>query len=520
MTYTILDAYTDEPAGLGVPPYLGTYPRYIFGALKKEGHQVYYLTIDDVRLWDSGKHMPDKSKETITNKKIYNLTRPKDETAKILEKTKTLIVNLGMQTPGTYLSAVPGTLQELSPILKKIRCKKILTGPAAQHGTQLIGGRTAEKADTSLFDESNANLFDINSFKSVEGYVPYSAGIMEQIPYPVIIEIETGKGCYRSPGCSFCTEPLKNRMQYRDQGPIINEIKIFYDKGCRNFRFGKQTDFYSYKFTRTEEIEKLLKGTWEACPEIEILHIDNCDPRIVISKNGEAITKLIVQYCTPGNVAAFGVESFDPVVIKENNLNCEEGMAFKAAQIINKYGAERGENGMPKFLPGINLLFGLKGETKQTIEHNIRGLKEIYDAGMMIRRINIRQVTIFPGTAMAEVGTRFIKKNKRLYWNWRNRVRQEIDFPMLKRLVPEGTVLRKVMAEVYDGNTTFGRQIGTYPLAVGMPNKRLPLGEFFDVKVTKHMLRSVTGEPILEKYQSLSSSSMKPVDTELRKLSL
>ena len=51
MHYTLLDCYTDEASGLGVPPYLGTYPRYIYGKLRKEGHQVTYLTIDDLRLW-------------------------------------------------------------------------------------------------------------------------------------------------------------------------------------------------------------------------------------------------------------------------------------------------------------------------------------------------------------------------------------------------------------------------------------------------------------------------------------
>ena len=45
---TILDCYTDEPAGLGVPPYLGTYPRYIAGYLNED---VNYITIDDLRLW-------------------------------------------------------------------------------------------------------------------------------------------------------------------------------------------------------------------------------------------------------------------------------------------------------------------------------------------------------------------------------------------------------------------------------------------------------------------------------------
>ena len=44
---TLLDCYTDEPAGLGVPPYLGTYPRYIAGYLE----DVKYITIDDLRLY-------------------------------------------------------------------------------------------------------------------------------------------------------------------------------------------------------------------------------------------------------------------------------------------------------------------------------------------------------------------------------------------------------------------------------------------------------------------------------------
>ena len=51
MKYTILDCYTDEASGLGVPPYLGTYPRYIYGQLKTEWHEVSYITIDDLRLW-------------------------------------------------------------------------------------------------------------------------------------------------------------------------------------------------------------------------------------------------------------------------------------------------------------------------------------------------------------------------------------------------------------------------------------------------------------------------------------
>ena len=64
---------------------------------------------------------------------------------------------------------------------------------------------------------------------------------------------------------------------------------------------------------------------------------------------------------------------------------------------------------------------------------------------------------------------------------------------MLQRLLPVGTVLNSVRMEVYDGNHTFGRQIGTYPLIVGI-EKKVPIKEFYSGRVKGHMLRSVVGE--------------------------
>ncbi|MBW2977445.1 hypothetical protein KY331_01245 [Candidatus Woesearchaeota archaeon] len=66
---------------------------------------------------------------------------------------------------------------------------------------------------------------------------------------------------------------------------------------------------------------------------------------------------------------------------------------------------------------------------------------------------------------------------------------------MLKKLVPDGTILKEVRTEIYDGKTTFARQIGTYPLIIGI-KQRLELNKFINVKVTGHMLRSIIGEPI------------------------
>ena len=480
---TILDCYTDEPAGLGVPPYLGTYPRYIAGSLDK----VNYITIDDLRFFEHYKLDPSKKEiNRKTNIRIYNLTKNISKIKEILDNTTRLIVILGVHTPGKYLSALPGTLKEVSSLINELDCEKVLTGPAV-FGTQLEGGKFFEKGDLGGFDRVDA--FDF-SYDEIKEYSVKGASIVEQIPSLRMVEIETGHGCSRKKGCSFCTEPLKHGIEFREEKDILREIKAFYKLGCGYFRLGKQSDFFMYPGV------ELLRKIRKKFPKIKVLHIDNVNPLSVLSKKGIEVTKAIVKYCTEGNVAAFGVESFDKTVFEENNLNCEAEGAYEAIKVLNKYGAVRGGNGMPKFLPGINLLFGLKGESKKTHEENFKWLKRILDEGMLLRRINIRQVSIFEGTSLFDsVGNKFIRKNKKYYWKWRNSIRQNIDFPMLKKLVPADTLLRDVRAEIYDGNTTFCRQIGTYPLIVGV-KERLSLKKFYDVKVVGHMLRSVIAKVI------------------------
>ena len=247
-----------------------------------------------------------------------------------------------------------------------------------------------------------------------------------------------------------------------------------------------------------DEIESLLKDIWSACPDIENFHIDNVSPRTIVKhKWGRDITKLAVKYFTEGNITAFGAETFDPKIIEINNLNSEQKITMKAIEIVNEYGSERGPNGMPKLLPGLNLLFGLPGETKKTHEINMKCLKKIYDDGLMLRRINIRRVVDYGGTKLSEMKKEMskTKRNQKYYWKWRNDIRQNIDNPMLKRIAPEGLILKNLITEIYDGNITFARHLGTYPLIVGIKG-RIPLNKKVDVKITKHQLRSLTGEVV------------------------
>tara|TARA_Y100000310_G_C20675553_1_gene812833 strand:- start:1346 stop:2857 length:1512 start_codon:yes stop_codon:yes gene_type:complete len=501
MVHTIIDAYTDEASGLGVPPYLGTHVRYVAGVLDNPN----YLTIDDLRLL----MREDKRRsEQKTDRGVKNATRSVEEIKEILGKTKLLVVVGGIHVPGKYLSAQPATISEIIRLVKPYTCHKVLYGPA-YYGSEVMGGGVTTKDYQGKILENFNELIGPGqllklvavvknveytpkkeNYSDIEKYIIKGASIVKQHPdFPkfVMYELETGRGCGHGL-CSFCTEGLKHALEFRSVKSIISEMKLVRDLGVENFRFGKQSCFYSYQNGDTKSIEKLLKLASKLKPKV--LHIDNVDPiRVDVEK-----TKLIVKYCTPGNVAAMGVETFDKSVMKKNRLNVKDPEeVIRAVKIINKYGLERGENGMPKFLPGINLILGLEGETKETLELNKKYLQYLLDNDLFVRRINIRQVAILLGTQMGKVGLKYVKKNKKHYFKFRKEIREKIDHEMLKKLFPEGTILKNLRTEIHDGNVTFCRQIATYPLIVGV-RERVPLNEFKNVKIKKWMLRSIVAE--------------------------
>ena len=535
-TFIIVDGYTDEPAGLGVPPYLDVYPRYVAGAIWTSipSARVFYFTIDEVR---------SKFEDFL----------------KLAQKAKVMIVIAGVAVPGKYLGGTPITLSELE-LLGRIIEKpiKVLGGPVAMFGIGEKGGMIAElpeklKEDYDLIVKGDVeiavyellqNKYSVEKvpieifredYKLIRKFAMKGARIVMQHPNysrNLIIEIETFRGCarYLVGGCSFCIEPLYGEVVFRPIEDILLEVGTLYSYGVTCFRVGRQTDLYSYmaRDTGKEEfpkpnpqaIETLFKGIRSVAPRLDVLHIDNVNPGTIAHHEKEArrITKIIIKYHTPGDVAALGVESADPRVIKLNNLKASPEESMKAIEVLNEIGRARGYNGLPELLPGVNFVVGLIGETKETYTLNYEFLKDVLDKGLMLRRINIRQVLVFPFTRMWKVGNRIILRHKRYFHAFKKKVREYIDKPMLKRVVPRYTILRDLYTETYKGDYTLARQVGTYPILVYIPY-RVPLYRFMDVMVIDHGYRSVTGIPsplninavprrALEKIPGLGKSSI------------
>ena len=111
----IIDCYTDEPSGLGVPPYLGVHSRYLAGSLKKKGKEYYYLTIDDIRVSNGETHY----EKGTWNKRIINTTKNKDNAQQILSDADNIYVVMGCFVEYEYVSAFPPSFKEVEILLEK-----------------------------------------------------------------------------------------------------------------------------------------------------------------------------------------------------------------------------------------------------------------------------------------------------------------------------------------------------------------------------------------------------------------
>ncbi len=171
------------------------------------------------------------------------------------------------------------------------------------------------------------------------------------------------------------------------------------------------------------------------------------------------------------------------MVLKKNDIGTTPEQTMKAIELMNEIGGVT-ENGIYKLLPGINLLYGLVGESDKTYELNYQFLRDVLDKNLLLRRINLRQVREI-------AGYRGVKVNRKKFKNHKDLVNREINKPMLQRVFPKGAVLTNVKPEKQEGNVTYGRQLGTYPILVGIAGEH-SLNKFLDVKVIDHGYRSIT----------------------------
>lgn len=242
-----------------------------------------------------------------------------------------------------------------------------------------------------------------------------------------------------------------------------------------------------------EEIENLFKGIWEKCPKIKTLHIDNVSPHNVNTEAGEKITEVVAKYTTAGNITPFGIESFDPIIREKCNLNGSIGDIHKSIEIINRYGKERGSNGIPKLLPGINIIYGLDGQSENTLKFNLENFNKILESGNFVRRVFVRKLTSPFGEQFDSYSNEALQE----FNEWSTLIENDLIVPMLKKVFPIGLEISELRMEMYKEGNSILRQMGTCPVRVIVLNKKLNLDQFYKVKVVDYIgNRTIIGEII------------------------
>jgi len=488
----ILDGYVDEPACLGVPPYLSPYIRTVAGALRTHGFTVRYLTIDQLR----------------NDPQLFVA----------MDRAGLLVMIAGVTVPGKYLGGTPATITEIQQVGHQLRGpKKLIGGPigfgyAGEGGKKavrqviagfdaLLEGDPAVALDRYLAGRDPTGVFD---YTLTDPWSVAGAEIIAQHPdFPyVMCELETARGCSHGAtgGCTFCTEPFYGLPRYRSVAGVAAEVAALASHGARHFRVGRQPDILAYgagkgeyPAPRPDLLEQLFASIRTAAPNLKTLHIDNTNPATIArheEKSREALLA-IIRHHTPGDVAAFGMETADPAVVAANNLKAQPDEVFRALEIVNEIGGVH-RGGIPELLPGLNFVCGLAGETAATYDRNEQFLSRVLAAGLLVRRVNIRQVMPFEGTPAYTNNT--LGKNERRFRAFKEFVRGKIDLPMLRQVYPVGTILRDVRIEV-PGDLSFGRQPGSYPILAGIP-ANLPARTVIDTVVVDWGMRSVTALPL------------------------
>ena len=514
----VIDGYEDEPAAFGVPNYVGFHIRYICAVLESLGLEYSYMTIDEWRL--HGRRMNDS--QSVSQR---------------LGHVDGAVILAGAVVPGKYMRGTPISQREANQILLEMPAgTPLLFGGWAIRAWRQSGWTPLRKNMFMAVQDTDATLDHFlrtgvwkHKRRSPEQWKKWalngaaSKAVTEHPDLidaegnagPLVYEVELYQGCVRyKRGCKFCIEPKKGVPIWREERDVIEEVRIAADSGVRNVRIGGATDVYTYKAEGVVDLEypipdpqpiaEVLHGIRED-ERIEVLHVDNANPSIISENLDQAsqITKTMLETLSDGAVLSFGLESADSRVHEENWLNCDTDQLISAVKHVNEFGRERGDRGLPKLLPGLNFIAGLNGETEETYRLNMELLRKIKSSGLLLRRINIRQVE----------GHGFQEVPRDAFSRFKDEVRSDIDTSMLENLLPVGTVLKDVWWESFGNRIrkpehlldpkfkeksnhgspgiTFGRQIGAYPILIGV-QYQIPLETKSDVMVTGHGSRSVS----------------------------
>ena len=130
--------------------------------------------------------------------------------------------------------------------------------------------------------------------------------------------------------------------------------------------------------------------------------------------------------------------------------------------------------------------------------------------GLLVKRINIRKLLPYPGTELYASGAVTNRGLLNRFEFFRDKIRNDIDRFMLKKIYPAGTVLKNNLVLGHREGYSFAKQIASYSITVKIPGE-LELKSFNDILVTGHRERSLAGIGLPFEINRISMKSLEAI---------
>ncbi len=243
---------------------------------------------------------------------------------------------------------------------------------------EIVRTQLRTPADLDLLPPANRDLIDVNKYQDL-------LIINNRLPYTTMI---TSRGCPFT--CTFCSSPTiwNHKVRQRSVKNVLQEIDLLIGKyGVKYISF--QDDIFGLNNRWLDDFCQQLRDRKYDLNWMCILH-----PKSILNKRGEMLD---LMKSAGLDTISMGVQSADATVLQNISRRKEETqLCYELIQ----------EAKSRQILTATNMIFGLPGESEQSIQTSID-----FVLGLRPHHVTFYRLTLIHGSALERQGEKAIKCN-------------------------------------------------------------------------------------------------------------